>query len=215
MLEFEVVGQKLTMTSEIDVISDTIQYITAKFSFSRDWAGLRKVAHFKCDDTVYDIVLTNNSVLASDNLNLYAGVWEIYVHGSDDMRITTSSVYLTVEQSGILDGEPLPEIPLTAAEQILNIAQSVRDDADAGVFDGESAGFGTPTAEISSLPAGSDPQVTIETTGPDIAKIFHFSFAVAGSDISPATSSTIGGIIVGDGLTVDEDGVVSIDWIEV
>ena len=179
MLNFEVVGQKLTMLDDITVVSDTIRYITAKFSFSREWIGLDKVAHFKNEDVIYDIVLNENCVVSTDNLNLFAGIWEIYVHGNDNVkRITSSSIFLTVEQSGILDGQPLPEIPLSIAEQILNIAQSVRDDADNGEFDGETAGFGTPTAIISALPSGSAPTVAIVATGPDTAKIFSFEFGI-------------------------------------
>jgi len=167
------------------VVSDTVQYIEAQFSFSADWVGTTKVAHFKLGNTIYDITLnSNNQIVNTDNLNLSAGTWEVYVHGSNETkRITTSTIYLLVDQSGILNGEPLPDIPLSMAEQILQIAQSVRDDADSGEFDGESAGFGTPEATITLLPSGSDPTIEIETSGSDTAKIFKFIFQMPAANI--------------------------------
>ena len=43
---------------------------------------------------------------------------------------------------------------------------------------GEAAGFGTPTATITILPAGSTPTVTVTATGPDTAKVFNFDFGI-------------------------------------
>jgi hypothetical protein len=61
------------------------------------------------------------------------------------MRITTEKAEIYVKETGTINGEPLPEIPLTAAEQIaanaakaLLVAESIRKDADDGKFDGES-----------------------------------------------------------------------------
>lgn len=49
---------------------------------------------------------------------------------------------------------------------------------------GRAAGFGTPTAEISMLPAGSDPSVSVEADGPDTAKEFAFEFGIPEVDTS-------------------------------
>ena len=43
---------------------------------------------------------------------------------------------------------------------------------------GAAAGFGTPTATITILPAGSTPTVTVTATGPDTAKVFNFDFGI-------------------------------------
>jgi len=120
------------------VVSDTVQYIEAQFSFSTDWAGTTKVAHFKLGNTIYDITLnSNNQIVNTDNLNLSAGTWEVYVHGNTATeRITSSSVFLEVEQSGILEGEPLPEIPLTVEEQILEDVSTMKTDLASGVYNG-------------------------------------------------------------------------------
>ena len=44
--------------------------------------------------------------------------------------------------------------------------------------DGVSAGFGTPTATATTLPAGSDATVTVTATGEDTAKVFSFAFGI-------------------------------------
>ena len=44
--------------------------------------------------------------------------------------------------------------------------------------DGASAGFDTPTASATSLPAGSDPTVSITASGPDTSKLFQFAFGI-------------------------------------
>lgn len=43
---------------------------------------------------------------------------------------------------------------------------------------GEAAGFGTPTATATELPAGSDPTVTVTTSGPSTATVFDFAFGI-------------------------------------
>ena len=125
MFEFTINGQKLTVRSTI-AVSDTINYLTAGFDFSSDWSGLAKWAHFKksSDTTVYDVKLVDDAITADMALNLPAGVYTVYLHGNaytDDeltQRITTTSVQIVIQQSGILSGEPIPDIPASAAEQI-------------------------------------------------------------------------------------------------
>ena len=43
---------------------------------------------------------------------------------------------------------------------------------------GEAAGFGTPIATVTTLPAGSTPTVAVTATGPDTAKVFIFDFGI-------------------------------------
>lgn len=144
-------GQRLTAASNAPlIVSDTINYIDANFAFlTPDWDGLVKWAHFAQGDKVYDVMLEDDKITQDVGLDLDAGLWQVYLHGNriEDgivtQRITTDTVGITVRRSGVLNGEPLPGIPPSAAEQILadaeaakRIAQSVRDDADKGAFDG-------------------------------------------------------------------------------
>lgn len=112
------------------IVADTIDYLTAFFSFATDdWDGLTVWAHFVKGETEYDIALTDDLILESDHLNLTAGVWSVYLHGNAfdgatvTKRITTNAATLTVLASGALGEDPLPAVPASAAEQILAIAQ--------------------------------------------------------------------------------------------
>lgn len=114
-------GQSLKIVAPL-IVSDSIRYLEAKFYFqTSDWNGRLKWAHFSKGDTVYDISLNDDDAITkSENLNLSAGVWEIYLHGtgSDGSRITTEKETIEVKRSGILDGEPFQDVPLTALEQL-------------------------------------------------------------------------------------------------
>ena len=114
-------------------------------------------------------------------------------------RITTSIVKIQVLPTGILNGEPLPDIPPSASEQILatateakNIAQSVYDDAERGLFDGFS-----PTIEVKA-----------ETASEYILTITDKQ----GSFDTPNLKGSGGGMpyIIGDGLKLEGD-TISVD----
>lgn len=142
MIVCKIHGQCLTV-AQPRTVSDTIDYIGLQAEFSPDWDEMTSIwAHIAdASGTVYDFLLHDGR---AEWLNLAAGEYRVYFHGTDgERRITTEERTITVKPTGVLDGEPLPEIAPSAAEQIaadaaeaLEIAQSVRDDADAGVFDG-------------------------------------------------------------------------------
>lgn len=122
MIKGFIKNQNLTIDTPL-VASDTINYLTAEFSFlTNDWHDATKWAHFAQGDTVYDVLLENDVITSDKGLNLSEGVWSVYLHGnsSDGMRVTTEVKTFKVVKTGVLDGEPLPALPLTAAEQILS-----------------------------------------------------------------------------------------------
>lgn len=113
-------GQELNISTPI-IVADTINYLTAEFHFqTSDWQGLIKWAHFSQGETVYDIKLDGDKINRSKHLNLSVGEWSVYLHGnnSEGMRITTETQTITVKNTGALNGLPLPELPLTVAEQL-------------------------------------------------------------------------------------------------
>lgn len=127
-------GQSLRL-SVPRIAADTIDYLTAKFLFqSSDWDGLEKWAHFTKGGAVYDVRLTDDGITADAHLNLTAGKWTVYLHGNRYaggkvvQRITTEIQTLEVLPTGILNGEPLPDIPPSAAEQILARVARLEDD---------------------------------------------------------------------------------------
>ena len=144
MMEFYVSGQSLKIYTPA-VAADSLNYLTAKVNFTdADWAGASKWLHFRCGQLVYDIELDENDCITADkHLNLTVGLWEIYLTGTvGETRLTSLPVMLRVYASGLIDA-PLHELPLSVAEQVdfnarqaLLLAQSVKDSADSGKFDG-------------------------------------------------------------------------------
>lgn len=165
MMIFEIIGQRLVLSSPL-VVEGSIDYLTAEFNFhDEDWRTADDIwAHFEQNDKRFQLQVKDNRIEKSAHLNLDRGYWKVYLHASsaDGERITTNQVDLLVEKTGTMDGEVLPEIPLSAAEQISitaaearQIAQSVRDDADAGEFDGYS-----PTVDVSEITDGHNVLIT-------------------------------------------------------
>lgn len=128
MINAFIKGQSLKVVAPV-IVSDSIKYLEAKFHFqTSDWDGLSKWAHFSKGETVYDIRLNeDDAITKSDNLNLSAGEWGVYVHGTsgDGTRITTEKAFIEVKKSGILDGEPFPNLPLSAFEQLENRVDNI------------------------------------------------------------------------------------------
>lgn len=154
-------GQVLHLAN-LTIVEDTIDYLDAVFTFSPDWEGLSKWAHFQKGSVVYDVALVDDRIDRSQHLNLDRGTWEVYLHGSrDDIRITTTTVRLRVLDYPKGTGGPLPEVPVSAAEQIdarayeaMEIARALREDADAGRFDGEKGEKGDPGLKGDPGPRG-------------------------------------------------------------
>lgn len=163
-------GQSLRLTNSCYTIaSDTINYITAEVKFlTDDWSDLVKWLHFKKGNKAYDVLLdANGFVDQKAGVNLEEGMWELYIHGNliqDGQilrRITTNIAQIIVQKTGVLDGEPLPEISPSVSEQILGvaeeakkIAQSIRDDADSGKFKGDTGPVGPKGIQGDQGPKG-------------------------------------------------------------
>lgn len=133
------------------VVADTIAYLEMAVQFkTEDWDGLVKYVHFTLGDEHYSFELVDDKITQDMHLDLPEGEWEVYIHGSETQdgnvvqRITTEPVILYVYRTGDLDGEPFPELSGSVGEQVvakaneaIEIANSVRKDADEGKFDGE------------------------------------------------------------------------------
>ena len=122
-----------------------------RFTFNKDWDNLIKTAVFKTDLVTISVLLDDNKcqctipweVLETPNELLSVGVYGTDVDG----KIVLPTVWTLL--GTVLDGAnlgkegtecPTPNVYqqiLTVCEQTKQIAQSVRDDADAGEFDGE------------------------------------------------------------------------------
>jgi hypothetical protein len=124
------------------------------FSFSESWDGLAKVAVFRGSGQSIDVALTAGSCeVPHEVLQSAGGHLKIGVYGTgDEGQKVTPTVW--ADAGSIVEGaepseiEPTPATEslvqqiLEAAEEARDIAQSVRDDADAGEFDGQNGAPG-------------------------------------------------------------------------
>ena len=147
MIKLTITGQTLSIVTQ-KVVSGTHDYLEVEGNFrTPDWFDVRKWVHFTKGEYNYVLPMHDDRISAEQHLDLTEGTWDVYVHGNyledDDVteRITTEVRYLYVE--GPHDGKPFPpltpeleEILANDVERALDLAQSVRDDADAGEFDG-------------------------------------------------------------------------------
>lgn len=111
-------GQRLMLRTPI-VVADSINYLTAKFTFDPDWTGRTVTAYFVCGDKAITAELTDGEITAAQGINLTAGRWELKLSGiKGDSRVTAGPVQFDVLPFGATEGE-LPDISLTQYEQLL------------------------------------------------------------------------------------------------
>lgn len=187
-------GQELKIRQPI-VASDTIDYLTAEFSFlTDDWKGLEKWVHFAKGDEVYDVLLTNDRIAGDAHLNLSAGEWEIYLHGNRYVngtvaeRVTTAPAYLTVEQTGTLEGEPFPTVTPSAGEQIIAQAVAARDVAMA-YADAAEENAAAASASKSAAASSASSAVSAKETAVIEAESAAVSAASASASMDAAAES--------------------------
>ena len=155
-LKFNVRAQQIFRADRIPLASDSRLYIAATAEFDSEWDDLtaRWLTFEPRTGTAITAVLADgNSFEESLGVSLSAGTWRVSAHGSNTAgkEIHTTPVLLNVAQAGGRDGEAPPYVPPDAAGQIAavaaearDIAQSVRDDADAGLFKGDKGDKGDP-----------------------------------------------------------------------
>lgn len=149
------VNRRLATASAGSILTSGTRGVEAVFSFSPDWEGLRKIVIFSAGETKIDFELDEDrctvpaEVLAVPKTYLRIGVYGVDQSGE---RVTPT-IYADVcrieqgaEPSGNTPDEktkPLILRLLEAAEDARETAQSVREDADAGEFDGSGIWYTT------------------------------------------------------------------------
>lgn len=146
-LQLKVDKQSIYRKDSNRVVADSKNYVTAHFEFSEEWTS-PKTALFANDEKVYSVILDENDscTVPWEVIKPY-GFW-ISVFCGD--LITANKAEVRVEESGYREGETPQSPSPTVYDQLLNtalnaeeLAQSVRDDADAGKFDGQQGEPGT------------------------------------------------------------------------
>lgn len=132
--------------------SDSVKYETMKFKFPKEWDGYEKTAVFRYGDEVYNVVLNQANDLCLSDDDCYiphevikSPMFTVSVFAiSGESKATTAQAAITVNQSGYALGDEPSDPTLDEYQQLVNIyeetktiAQSVRIDADNGLFKGE------------------------------------------------------------------------------
>ena len=147
MIKFLVTGQQLQIVTPV-IVADSHNYITAEATFETDdWADTYKWAHFTLDGQTYHVPFYNNQIYASQQVDLTAGTWQVYLTGNELVdgttvtRITTNSEILFVE--GTQAESPFPPITPSFEEvlaaQVADTKEKMDDlseAAEAGDFNG-------------------------------------------------------------------------------
>ena len=153
-------NNKLTVRNDTlaTAVSDSIKHETVKFSFADNWNNYRKTAVFSADGVdAINVPLDRENMMCITEDECYiphevlkGSGFYLSVYGVDGERLaTTTKIKIEVLESGYALGDQ-PEEPtpsqysqmLDMAMQTKEIAQSVRDDADNGLFKGEKGDAG-------------------------------------------------------------------------
>lgn len=141
MITLTLEGQTLAIRTP-HVVAGSVGYLTVQIERGREWKKKDLHVFFQNGGTTYELLTDGDYIGTDAHLNLSAGRWEISVTGyefrNDQMveKITTNRIGLNVAPPPPASGITMTEAPATAFEQIEAIAQSVRDDANAGRFNG-------------------------------------------------------------------------------
>lgn len=124
----------------------SVETVTAHFVFGAEWDGYTKTAVFASGDTVKRVLLDgSNQCIVPWEVLTQPGMLQIGVVGTDGDKILPSVKALVCVNEGIYTDGTAPSEPtpteyaqlISLSEDTKAIAQSVRDDADAGKFDGD------------------------------------------------------------------------------
>lgn len=192
MIDLYLTGQKLAVHTPL-IVAGSVDYLTIQIHRDdEEWEGLSLHIFFQQEPITYELLTDGDFIGTDKHLNLTAGEWSVSVVGYDyedgEMveKITTNTIGLTVAPAPPDAGESLPDIPPTAYEQIEAIAQSVRDDADAGKFQGEKGDKGETamTARVGSVTTGMPgTSASVVNSGDD--KDLIFDFTIPRGDVGP------------------------------
>ena len=151
---------------ENEVVTSGAQRVFAcAFALSEDWDGLNRTAVFRAGTRSVSVLLGGDNtaeipweVLQTPGITLHIG---LYGAGPDGLVLPTVWAEIGMIRPGAYPGgDALPPTPgaydqlVEIAENAEKIAQSVRDDADKGAFDGEPGPAGPPGAQGAAGPAG-------------------------------------------------------------
>lgn len=148
MIRLSATKAELTITESETITSGAQRVFACAFALSEDWDGLDRTAVFRAGTRSVSVLLGGDNaavvpweVLQTPGITLHIG---LYGAGPDGLVLPTIWAEVGMIRPGAYPGgDALPPTPgaydqlVEIAENAEKIAQSVRDDADKGAFDGE------------------------------------------------------------------------------
>lgn len=177
MIELRAEKSRLWLVKTEPVVSGQVDTIDVKIDFSRDWDGLKKTIVFRSGREARDVLLVDNATQCKvpwEVVSRPGGTLRIGVYGIRGSETVLPTVWCDVGR--IVPGaEPAGNTSaryemdtfariVDLYEGARNVAQSVRDDADAGKFNGRAFTYEDFTA--AQLAALTGPQGPVGQTGP-------------------------------------------------
>lgn len=180
-------GQQLSFVKKPETVKGTRGYIQCRFSFvSDEWKNGNLRAMFKnsklsdvyhCEIAADGTVVIPHEVLAEQGTVSIAAVAE----HEDGVRVTTNTVCFYNDNTiyGEKETDPTPSEymqVINAAEEAQKIAQSVRDDADSGKFNGAPGKDGkAATIAVGSVTTGeAGSAASVTNAGTESAAVLDF-----------------------------------------
>lgn len=171
MIRLSATKAELTITETETITSGAQRVFECTFAVNSDWDGLNRTAVFRAGTKAVSVLLGDDNtaeipweVLQTAGITLRIGLYGTNAAGDvlptvwADAGMICTGAYLGDDAYPPTPGayEQLVEI----AENAEKIAQSVRDDANAGAFDGSPGKDGAPGADGPQGPPGKDaPQI--------------------------------------------------------
>lgn len=163
MFQLSATKVNLKVLQRETVTSGAVNVFLVQFSFNSAWDGLDKTAVFRAGNDKISVVLDDSNqcqipweVLENPRRGLDVGVY-----GTKNGTIVLPTIWANIGtiQEGVTTGEneqpPTPDVYsqiLDVANEAKEIAQSVRNDADSGKFDGEPGPRGEPGPPGAGVP---------------------------------------------------------------
>lgn len=138
-MKIKVVNQRLYLEPP-ETAEGTREYLKAEFSFSEEWDGMTKTAFFRGAGNTYSQLLENDACTVPAKVLTAPGRVGVSVSGTLGETIITTDIKSFTVPATLSGGTPSDPEP-TVWQQILDkvdetkqIAQSVREDIEAGKF---------------------------------------------------------------------------------
>lgn len=146
MLEFNIRNQEISRIDNFSPAEKSVEYLIAKFNFkTEDWKEAIKRAIFRNvkSKVEKDAMLEDDACIVPWEVLVGSGEIEVSVHGVGKETITTDVATFNLDRTlsgGSASEKPSPTVyeqMLKEMQETKDIAQSVRDDADQGKFNGK------------------------------------------------------------------------------